>query len=103
METEARGSRVDPIPPNLLRVAADTDAIELAEAICIHVIERDKAILRGVGFDANNQAAKSVAIARAKLAKANYDLVCRISFVNVVGREGQNISALEFTCEPLSV
>lgn len=82
---------------DVIRVSSGSDVQAVAGSIAKSMMEKDEIVIRVVGAAAVNQAVKSVAIARGYVAPTGRDMVCRIGFTNVQGRDsGSQISAIVF-------
>lgn len=84
-------------PDDVIRVAGGSDSTAVASAISNAFYERQEVTLRAIGAGSVNQACKAIASARGYIAPRGLDLITRIGFVNVPGREGEgSISAIVF-------
>lgn len=80
----------------VIKVTGGADAQSLASAISSALYDEREVVVRGVGASAINQACKAIAITRGYVATRGVDLVTRIGFQNVPGRDGKTISAMVF-------
>ena len=80
-----------------IRVRTNSPVQQVAHSIRIAIFEEHKMpILRAVGAGAVAQACKGIAIARGLVATQGFDLGCNIGFVNVIGDDGEEITAQTF-------
>jgi len=79
-----------------LRVSAGSNAQSVGSAIAHALYESPQIKLRAVGASAVNQAVKACAIARGFVAPRGVDLCFIIGFDDIVGDNGETISAIAF-------
>jgi stage V sporulation protein S len=90
----------EPTEERVFKVGSASDAVALGSAISKSVLEDSSGVitLRAVGVSAVNQAVKAIAIARGPIGSAGMDMVIRPGFQTVVGKSGDNITAMVFRC-----
>lgn len=82
---------------DVIRVSSGSDVQAVAGSIAHSFKDKNEIVMRVVGAAAVNQAVKAIAIARGYVAPTGRDMVCRIGFTNVQGRDsGSQISAIVF-------
>ena len=82
---------------DVIRVSSGSDVQGVAGSIANSFRDKNEITIRVVGAAAVNQAVKAIAIARGYVAPTGRDVVCRIGFTNVQGRDsGSQISAIVF-------
>jgi stage V sporulation protein S len=81
---------------DIIRVSSSSSVQDVAAALAHKCYDDHRATMRAVGAGAVNQAAKAVAVARGFAAPRGLDLVCRIGFTSIPGRDGKDISAVTF-------
>lgn len=74
----------------IFKISSSSNVIKTSDAILKSVQEGKKLELQALGAGAVNQAVKSIAAARGKLASAAVDLFCAIGFKNVEMDTGGN-------------
>lgn len=81
----------------VIKVGGGSDPQAVASAISNAFYDDNEVVMRAVGAAAVNQGAKAVAISRGYIAPRGLDVICRIGFTNVQGRDGESsISAIVF-------
>lgn len=91
----AAANHIAPDETGLLRVAAGSNAQQLAAAVAHQVYAGHAPKLRAVGAGAVNQAVKALAIASGYVAPTGRILSFRPGFENIQSRDGQ-ISSITF-------
>ena len=87
----------DADPDDVIRVSATADVQGTASAIASAFYDKHEVTMRAVGATAVNQAVKAIAVARGFVAVRGVDLVVRVGFTNVEGRDHDKpISAVVF-------
>ena len=80
-----------------IRVKADANVQQLANTIRIAIFgERKMPVVIAVGAGAVNQACKGIAISRGFVATQGFDLGVNLGFINVIGEDGAEITAMAF-------
>jgi stage V sporulation protein S len=80
-----------------IKVKANSEVQRVAHSIRIAIFgEHKMPIVRAVGAGGVNQACKAIAIARGLVATQGFDLGVNIGFIEVVGDDGELITALVF-------
>ena len=68
----------------LVRVSSKTNCSSCAGALSQQMREKGRVDIQVIGAGALNQAIKAIIISRGHLAPMGFDLICRMSFVNLV-------------------
>jgi stage V sporulation protein S len=80
-----------------IRVRADSPVHKIANSIRIAIFgEHKMPIVRAVAPGAVNQACKGIAVARGLVATQGFDLGTNIGFTDVIGDDGETLTALVF-------
>ena len=80
-----------------IRVRTNSPVQQVAHSIRIAIFDEHKMpIIRAVGAGAVAQACKGIAVARGLVATQGLDLGCNIGFANVLGEDGEEITAQTF-------
>lgn len=81
---------------DIIRVSSSSSVKDTGSAIAHACYDHRRVVVRAVGAGAVNQAAKAIATARGFAAPRGLDLICRLGFDTVQGRDGGEISAISF-------
>lgn len=81
---------------DVLKVSGSSNPQSVGSILARSIVAGNTPKMRAIGASAVNQAAKSAAIARGFVAPRGIDLVYVIGFDDIIGENGESISAISF-------